>query len=127
MWLRVGLCLKARADTGRKRAVIIRNLHITVAIESTDCDRSRRTTLGGKRSSTRIQVRSVPLTDVQRENRRGGLPTISKPGLTEIDGEMSMYRIKFTRYTYSSSLDIHTHLAHRETEAYFAYGYAIAT
>jgi hypothetical protein len=37
------VCLKARADTGRRRAVIIRNLHITVTFDVTNCDGGRRT------------------------------------------------------------------------------------
>jgi hypothetical protein len=36
------VCLKAGANTGRKRAVIIRNLHITVPFHSTNGDRGRR-------------------------------------------------------------------------------------
>ena len=37
------VCLKAGATTGRKWAVIIRNIHITVTFHSPDCDRGRRT------------------------------------------------------------------------------------
>ena len=37
------VCLKARADTGRGRAVTIRNLHSTVTCHVTNCDGGRRT------------------------------------------------------------------------------------
>jgi hypothetical protein len=42
------VCVKARADTGRRREVIIRNLHITVTGHVTNWDGGRRTSYAAR-------------------------------------------------------------------------------
>ena len=60
LWMCRRVCLKARADTGRKRAVIIGNLHIT-------------------------RMGIIPLADSQNQIVWERLPLAAKPGLTEIN------------------------------------------
>ena len=46
-------------DTVRKRLVVIRDLHITAAVQSTEGDRGRMSVLGSSRSSTPTRGRMI--------------------------------------------------------------------